>query len=341
MFEENSKTLKHESDNQNVELTIIIPHFNTPDYLEKLLDSIPFEESIQVVVIDDKSTLSKDAYEQLKSKEEYQHINFLDNNTDKKGAGVCRNIGIDNALGKWLLFADADDYFVDDFYLKVKKYLDSEKEVIFFCSTSVEAGTNKMSFRHEKMDQIIQDFITMPDRKNELMLRYKLPVPWSKLIRRDIVTSNKIYFDDTVVSNDVMFSMKLGYHMTLFEASKDIIYCVTNNTGSLTKTLSEENFDTRLDVFIRRHVFLKDRLSKKDFKSLDIDGKPFIVMAFQYKLGIKKILWILKKYRKNNVKIVEDIRSLNPIDVLKKIKMIHKKHKANKKHYVYQDPKEL
>ena len=321
--------------NTNVELTIIIPHFNTPDSLKRLLDSIPQRESIQIVVIDDKSTLYKEGYENLKGDEKYQHVTFLDNKTEKKGAGVCRNIGIDNALGKWLLFADADDYFVENFYIKLKKYLNSDKEVIFFFSTSAEAGTNKISYRHEKMNQIVQNYLTKPNRKNELILRYKLPVPWSKLISRNIVEKNNIYFDDTLVSNDVMFSIKLGYHMTLFEATKDVLYCATNNTGSLTKTLSEDNFDTRLEVFIRRHRFLKEKLSKRDFKSLDIDGKPFIVMVFQYKLGLKKLLWVMKKYRANNIKIVENIGSLSPINIVSKMRNTRKKHKANKAHYVF------
>ena len=28
-----------------------------------------------------------------------------------KGAGYARNIGLKHAVGKWLIFADADDYF--------------------------------------------------------------------------------------------------------------------------------------------------------------------------------------------------------------------------------------
>lgn len=32
------------------------------------------------------------------------------------GAGYARNVGLEHAKGKWLLFADADDFYVDNMY---------------------------------------------------------------------------------------------------------------------------------------------------------------------------------------------------------------------------------
>ena len=34
-------------------LSIIIPHYNTPDLLGKLIDSIPDTDDIQIIVVDD------------------------------------------------------------------------------------------------------------------------------------------------------------------------------------------------------------------------------------------------------------------------------------------------
>lgn len=38
-------------------LSIIIPHYNTPDLLEKLIRSIPVDKDIQIVVVDDNSSM--------------------------------------------------------------------------------------------------------------------------------------------------------------------------------------------------------------------------------------------------------------------------------------------
>ena len=48
-------------------VSIIIPHYNSPDLLAVLLDSIPEKEDIQIIVVDDNSTKKTDIYEKVKS----------------------------------------------------------------------------------------------------------------------------------------------------------------------------------------------------------------------------------------------------------------------------------
>ena len=99
---------------KSFKLSIIIPHYNTSDLLEKLLSTIPKDKNIEVIVIDDKSQDKHiEDIEDLKTEEKYIDFLFLKNQTLKKGAGTCRNIGLDHAQGEWVLFADADDYFAD------------------------------------------------------------------------------------------------------------------------------------------------------------------------------------------------------------------------------------
>src|SRR5690554_3662855 len=127
-----------------MELSIIIPHFNSPRLLEKLIASIPVREDIQIIVIDDNSTVDKEIYQRLvKNTSASHHVLFLKNNSGKKGAGACRNIGLKWSTGHWVLFADADDYFVEGFYQKIKRFFNSEYDVIFFMPTSMELDTGK------------------------------------------------------------------------------------------------------------------------------------------------------------------------------------------------------
>src|SRR5699024_4759838 len=118
-----------------IDLTIIIPHYNSTNSLIKLLNSIPNKKNIEVIVIDDKSNKS----EQIQLCHIYRNVNsnvkIIKNNTQKKGAGVCRNIGLKTAIGKWLLFADSDDFFVKSFYEKVEKYFNKDYEIIYFNPT--------------------------------------------------------------------------------------------------------------------------------------------------------------------------------------------------------------
>ncbi len=94
-------------------------YYNSPDSLEQLLLSIPSLTEIEVVVVDDKSNKGLKKYFKIMENIKFKHVIFINNNTNKKGAGVCRNIGINIATGSWLLFADADGYFINGFYSKI------------------------------------------------------------------------------------------------------------------------------------------------------------------------------------------------------------------------------
>lgn len=83
-----------------INYTIIIPHHNTPDLLNKCIKSIPDRKDIQIIVIDDNSDPN------IVNSETF-HISERNNveiifNKIGKGAGHARNIGLDRAKGKWL-----------------------------------------------------------------------------------------------------------------------------------------------------------------------------------------------------------------------------------------------
>ena len=49
-------------------LSIIIPHYNTPDLLQKLIDSIPHIEDIQIIVVDDRSDKNLEKLSEVQEK---------------------------------------------------------------------------------------------------------------------------------------------------------------------------------------------------------------------------------------------------------------------------------
>lgn len=285
----------------NQRLSIIIPHFNRPHYLRTLLFSIPNRKEIQVIVVDDKSTECLEEYGLLKEEFSGKNIEFYDNG-EVKSAGTCRNIGLRHAVGDWLLFADSDDYFMPGFYDAVKRYFDTEYDIVFYPPTSIVIETGAPSDRHVGTAKKVQDYCENPDWKNTLELRYKYQSPCSKLIRRELVEENKIRFEEIMVSNDVMFSMKCGYAAEKITADTQVIYCITMNKGSLTNQMSEEMYDIKTAVFFRRFTFLKERLSREEMKYMEINGRIKVFQALQNGYGLKKVLQLLKEYRRYGVR---------------------------------------
>ncbi|WNF37353.1 glycosyltransferase family 2 protein [Bacillaceae bacterium IKA-2] len=315
-------------------LSIIIPHYNSSDSLELLISSIPNIAGIEIIVVDDQSDLKhKDKLDEIRGINIQKNIFFHKNKSNTRSAGTCRNIGLRQAKGKWILFADADDFFVSNFYEIIRQYFQLTKDVIFLSPTSIESQTGNMSDRHKNYEKIINNYLQKADRKSELYLRFSFFVPWSKLLRRDFLMENNIFFDEVIASNDVMFSTKVGYYMKYFEVSNKVIYCVTRNNTSLTVNISEQVFDARVMVHINYCIFLTGNLNIEDLKFFDLRGSGYLLNVIKYRLGLKKLVSTYFLLRKSKIKVF-DLKYFNPLYTIKRITSQFILYKKNKKYFL-------
>ena len=94
-------------------ISIIIPAYNSSEYLKRCLDSIvcqPFED-YEVIVVDDGSTddTGKVLDEYAKR---YSRIKAV--HKENGGVSTARNAGLDKAQGDYIIFVDCDDYVHED-----------------------------------------------------------------------------------------------------------------------------------------------------------------------------------------------------------------------------------
>ncbi|MGX7393442.1 glycosyltransferase family 2 protein [Carnobacterium mobile] len=311
-------------------ISIIIPHYNSIFSLKYLLSTIPEIPEIQIIIVDDRSTFDNESYDKLAKTIKRKNILFLRNTSENKGAGACRNIGLNYAKGEWILFADSDDYFIEKFYNTISNYLESENDVIFFTPTSIEIESGKVSTRHLAYETLIDNYISFPNYKNSLDLKFKFFAPWSKLIKRKLIETHHIKFDEVIASNDVLFSTKVGYYMKKYEVTHKKIYCITRKKGSLTTQVSLDVYNSRLQAFIRQSNFLKEGLPKDSYDSLELIGRSMLLNGFYYKIGYVNILKTFVLMQKNNIKIF-DWKLLNPYFILKKLSFYKKQFNKDKK----------
>ena len=64
-------------------VSIIIPHYNTPKLLKKLIESIQPIEMFQVIVVDDYSDKDLEAYSQCKRIYEEKEVIFIQNKNNQ------------------------------------------------------------------------------------------------------------------------------------------------------------------------------------------------------------------------------------------------------------------
>lgn len=273
-----------------IDISIIIPHYNNWEMLRELLETIPTDDRIEVIVVDDHSSESNNQIE-----EQFPQVFFLSNKLDKKGAGAARNVGLKKATGKWLLFADSDDLFITDFIKKIEKYIISDMDIIFFSPSSFTIDGSKKSNRHSSYEKYVRKYIENPSEDNELRLRYLFYVPWSKLIKRELVKENKIKFEEISVSNDILFSAKIGKFAKKISADDQVIYSVREREGSLTTLVNPSRFKQRLDAYIEYVAFIKKHNTRKEIKILNLTLMPFLLAIWKNKLPLSSVHLVFKK----------------------------------------------
>ena len=187
-----------------INYSIIIPHFNTPDLLGRCLRSIPQRDDVQVIVVDDNSP-NNNVYLSTIPELSRPGVEYYVT-IEGKGAGHARNIGLEHAVGKWLIFSDSDDFFVDDFSEILNRYVNDKHDIIFFNIKSCDCyETSKMI--PSKKDRLFKEY---EDSGNDMIFRVGGTEPWGKIINRQLVVDNNISFQETRGHNDLLFSVKSG-----------------------------------------------------------------------------------------------------------------------------------
>ena len=95
-------------------ISIIIPVYNTEDYLHVCLNSILKQSygDFEIICVDDASTDSSLEILEYFTKKD-SRIKILKNDSNR-GQGFSRNRGLDVAEGKYIFFLDSDDWINAD-----------------------------------------------------------------------------------------------------------------------------------------------------------------------------------------------------------------------------------
>ena len=216
--------------------SVIIPHHDIPDLLERCLRSIPVREDVQVIVVDDASAPEhQDRLHQLELA--FPGAEFI-YSPSNRGAGAARNIGLEHATGKWLIFADADDFFAENFGEILDEYIHEPADIVYFYNRCVESEDVALS---STAATEYNNFITLAiETGQDTPLRYRHWVPWGKLIKRNLVSSNNLQFEEIPYSNDIVFSASAGCLARKIIADDRYLYCYCSRHSSLSNEMNSK-----------------------------------------------------------------------------------------------------
>lgn len=220
-----------------VELSIIIPVYNSEKYLAFCLKSI-FNQTFQnfeVIVINDGSKDSSiDIINEFKSK--YDNLILIEQKNS--GVSVARNKAIDMASGKYLMFLDSDDA-INSFMIESLFQLMQNNNVELVVS-------NLINFEHEMDIDVKENKINNEVRiltHNEAMNLFYLNRGISayvcgKLFVTDIIKKNKIKFPVNMLYEDTQFTYEYLFYCKKIIKINANYYYYRNNPASITHTIS-------------------------------------------------------------------------------------------------------
>ena len=241
--------------------TVIIPHKNRQQLLKRCLNAIPRREDVQIIVVDDKSDPEKVDFQHFPGLHEKNTEVYL--TKEAKGAGYARNVGLDHAKGKWILFADSDDQYLDNLEKEMDNYVESEADMIVFRQKRKDCDGNDIECQYDNM------FDEAAKGNLESLKSYSCV--YGRFIKKDFLDKYQIRFQEVMYSNDVLFSLKVSHFSDNIIFVNKHIYCVNETQHSLMRNTNWKNPYIRTKVGLDAFTFLRSigKISRKSDSEKD------------------------------------------------------------------------
>lgn len=293
-----------------VKYSIIIPIFNCEKTIRQCLDSIISQSysNYELILVNDCSTDDslkickeyKDSFEQIK-------LISLSKNC---GVSHARNIGLDNALGKYITFIDSDDFIGKDYFKTIDAELDEKYQLL--CFGNYDYFENKFNDLSVKINNMS---IEIEGDKNQnwnlLLLKTFFASPCNKVYLQSIISSHKIRFDEICVCyEDYLFNLNYCLYVYAFKCISNPLYYYRQVLGlnPVLKRRWRVPFEISNKVALKTNEFIQ--VKGKTLEAIRAYTlKSFLVEIEYYILIGKEPYQKVKRALKNDL-FIESIHSL-------------------------------
>lgn len=245
--------------------SVIIPAYNCENYISSSIKSVLKQTDIdfEILVIDDGSTDRTAAIVN-----EFVEPSVVLIRTRNSGVSHARNVGIQHASGRYILFLDADDHYSDIDSLKclkasLKADISFPEVLLFgFSVKGIESGRKNDSQVLCQLSKL-QDNSVIKTETIKRMLSPKdglLGYIWRACYSADFLHNHTIKFEESLkISEDFKFLLESIYMADSIKVDPNTYYIYVLNEGSMSlqyvPTLTSDM--TFVNRWIRRVVISK------------------------------------------------------------------------------------
>lgn len=237
--------------------SIIVTFYNNERYIKKCLNSVltQVKSNYEVIIVDDESTdNSKTIINEIIKN--YDNVRLIENK--HSGISVARNVGIENSVGKYIIFIDGDDWIEISSLKNIEAFLKNNPVNILLMDTIKYYEIKDLYFYEQlsfnklpiKEKEIYNCFI-----KNDVISR-----PWRFITKRDFIIKNKLYFYPGLLHEDEEWTAKLLFNIDSISYYSGNYYIYRKHEGSITSTKTNQNYKDYLKIvnILYKNIYLKN-----------------------------------------------------------------------------------
>lgn len=192
-----NEIIKKKNIKDKVLLSVIMPVYNTEQYLEKCIESVlkNFPINSELIIVNDGT---KDNSEKIIKKYEKKYPDIIRYfKKENGGLSHTKNYGIKKAKGKYIGFVDSDDYVKEGMYeILLKKALLEDADLVY-CDIELVYKDGSRRF-----------VSTTNNESNEELMKHLdtslMPASWSKLAKRELFDG--LDYPDKMNNEDIAVS---------------------------------------------------------------------------------------------------------------------------------------
>lgn len=225
-------------------ISIVIPVYNTENYLEKCIESVINQtySNIEIILVDDGSTdSSAQICDVFAEKDDRIKVIHKGNG----GVSKARNVALGIALGECICFVDSDDSvdrkMVEELYLSLEKN-DADIAICDY-NTFINNELQKKELVSSK------SILNKEEALNEILTEGMFRgAPWCKLFKRDII-------EDLSFAEDIFLGEDLLFVVQSFIKSQKIVFIPQPyyNYNLRENSLSTNSFSEKVFTDIEAH----------------------------------------------------------------------------------------
>ena len=292
-------------------ISIIVPVYNVSEKLSRCIESILNQEynEFELILVNDGSTdNSGDICNKYAIKDNRIKVIHKKN----KGVSKSRNIGIEHAKGKYIVFVDSDDYINTNMTLHLKDIIEKEKNPDW-----ILWGFNKISEDGIKIDKVsLEDKVYNLNNKIELYKNIESKTfgyVWTAAFKSEIIKNNNITFNEEIsLMEDLIFTYKYFEHCKRIITTSKIEYNYIKYNSST--TLSKNKYINIFEIFLEVIECKRKALFDMGFERSYIDRELFNLSLNAVNQGID-VIYRTQKGR-DRIESVRKVISNRTIDTL-------------------------